>query len=41
MHPNALLELATELLHRVLRFDTPADSVVSAFFKEHRALGAP
>ena len=40
MHPNALLELATELLHRVLRFDTPADSVVSAFFKEHRALGA-
>jgi 16S rRNA (cytosine967-C5)-methyltransferase len=40
MHPNALLEHATELLHRVLRFDTPADSVVSAFFKEHRELGA-
>jgi 16S rRNA (cytosine967-C5)-methyltransferase len=40
MHPNALLELATELLHRVLRFDSPADGVVSDFFREHRALGA-
>jgi 16S rRNA (cytosine967-C5)-methyltransferase len=40
MHPNALLELATELLHRVMRFDSPADGVVSAFFREHRALGA-
>ena len=29
MHPNALLELATELLHRVLQFKHPADSVVS------------
>ena len=40
MHPNALLELATDLLHKVMRFDAPADSIVSAFFREHRALGA-
>ncbi len=39
MHPNALLEHATELLHRVLRFDTPADSIVSSFFRQHRELG--
>jgi 16S rRNA (cytosine967-C5)-methyltransferase len=39
MHPNALLELATELLHRVLRLEHPADSVVSEFFRQHRALG--
>jgi 16S rRNA (cytosine967-C5)-methyltransferase len=40
MHPNALLELATDLLHRVLRFDSPADGVVSDFFRQHRALGS-
>jgi 16S rRNA (cytosine967-C5)-methyltransferase len=40
MHPNALLDLATELLREVLRFDQPADAVVSAFFRRHRALGA-
>lgn len=39
MHPNALLELATELLHRVLQFQLPADAVVSAFFREHKGLG--
>ena len=39
MHPNALLELATDLLHKVMQFDAPADSVVSAFFREHRDLG--
>ncbi|WP_127999043.1 RsmB/NOP family class I SAM-dependent RNA methyltransferase [Piscinibacter defluvii] len=39
MHPNALLELATELLHRVLQFQQPADAVVSAFFREHKGLG--
>ncbi|MBA4176058.1 MAG: SAM-dependent methyltransferase [Leptothrix sp. (in: Bacteria)] len=39
MHPNALLELSTELLRAVLRFDQPADAVVSAFFRQHRALG--
>jgi len=40
MHPNALLELATDLLHKVLRFDAPADGVVSDFFRHHRALGS-
>ena len=39
MHPNALLELATELLHRVLQLQHPADNVVSDFFRQHRALG--
>jgi 16S rRNA (cytosine967-C5)-methyltransferase len=40
MHPNALLELSTELLHRVLQLKHPADGVVSDFFREHRALGS-
>ena len=40
MHPGALLDLATELLREVLQFDQPADGVVSAFFRRHRALGA-
>ncbi len=40
MHPNALLELATDLLHRVLQLQHPADSVVSDFFRQHRALGS-
>jgi 16S rRNA (cytosine967-C5)-methyltransferase len=39
MHPNALLELATDLLHRVLQLQHPADGVVSDFFRQHRALG--
>jgi 16S rRNA (cytosine967-C5)-methyltransferase len=39
MHPNALLDLCTELLRQVLQFDMPADSVVSAFFRKHRDLG--
>lgn len=39
MHPNALIELATDLLDRVLRFEHPADGVVSDFFRQHRALG--
>ncbi len=39
MHPNALLELSTDLLHKVLQFDTPADRVVSDFFRTHRELG--
>ncbi|HWP19259.1 MAG TPA: RsmB/NOP family class I SAM-dependent RNA methyltransferase [Burkholderiaceae bacterium] len=39
MHPNALLDLATELLRLVLRFDAPADGVVSSFFRQHRSLG--
>ena len=40
MHPNALLELTTELLHRVLQLQHPADGVVSDFFRQHRALGS-
>ena len=39
MHPNALLELNADLLRAVLRLDSPADGVVSAFFRQHRALG--
>ncbi len=39
MHPNALLEHATELLHRVMQFQSPADGVVSAYFREHKMLG--
>ena len=39
MHPRALLDACTELVQQVLRFDHPADAVVSRFFREHRALG--
>jgi len=40
MHPNAVLDLATELLRSVLRFEQAADAVVSEFFRRHRALGS-
>ncbi|MCZ2293184.1 MAG: RsmB/NOP family class I SAM-dependent RNA methyltransferase [Burkholderiales bacterium] len=40
MHPNALLDLAGLLLRQVLAFEQPADGVVSAFFRKHKALGA-
>ena len=40
MHPKALLEAQTELVHRVLRFEHPADRVVADFFREQHALGA-
>jgi len=40
MHPTALLEAQTELVHRVLRFEHPADRVAADFFREQRALGA-
>ena len=40
MHPNALVDLSTELLRAVLKLDHPADSVVSAFFRQHRTLGS-
>ena len=33
------IEAATEALQRVLKFDYPADSVLSRFFREQRALG--
>jgi 16S rRNA (cytosine967-C5)-methyltransferase len=39
MHPNALLDLAAELLRSLLKLDSPADGVVLAFFRKHRALG--
>ena len=39
MHPKALLDTCTDLVQQVLRFDHPADAVVSRFFREHRALG--
>lgn len=39
MRAQAVVELAADLLQRLLRFDAPADSVVSAFFREHRGLG--
>jgi 16S rRNA (cytosine967-C5)-methyltransferase len=39
MSAAQLLDACSELLHAVLRFDAPADSVVSAFFRAHRGLG--
>jgi 16S rRNA (cytosine967-C5)-methyltransferase len=39
MHPNALLDLATELLRVLLRFEQPADALISEFFRRHRTLG--
>ena len=39
MHPNALLEIATELLREVGKLDMPADVVVSNFFRKNRELG--
>lgn len=39
MHPSALLDLTSELLRAVLKLDSPADGVVSAFFRQQRALG--
>ncbi|HEY0200417.1 MAG TPA: RsmB/NOP family class I SAM-dependent RNA methyltransferase [Burkholderiaceae bacterium] len=39
MHPNALLDCCAELVAQVLRFDHPADAVVSHYFRDHRNLG--
>jgi 16S rRNA (cytosine967-C5)-methyltransferase len=39
MHPKALLDLCAELVKLTLRFDHPADAVVSRYFREHKALG--
>jgi 16S rRNA (cytosine967-C5)-methyltransferase len=39
MHPKVLLDACADLLEQVLRFDHPADAVVSRFFREHRSLG--
>ena len=35
MHPKALLEAATELVRRVLKFEHPADAVVAQFFRDN------
>jgi 16S rRNA (cytosine967-C5)-methyltransferase len=40
MHPNAVLDLGTELVRQLLRLDQPADGVVSNFFRRHKVLGA-
>lgn len=39
MHPKALLEACTELVRLVLKFDHPADAIVSRFFRDNRGLG--
>ncbi|RZJ10042.1 MAG: RsmB/NOP family class I SAM-dependent RNA methyltransferase [Rubrivivax sp.] len=39
MHPNALLELTAQLIAAVSKLDAPADSTVSAFFRQHKNLG--
>jgi 16S rRNA (cytosine967-C5)-methyltransferase len=39
MHPKALLDACAELVKLTLKFDHPADAVVSRYFREHRSLG--
>ncbi len=39
MHPKALLDECARLLAQVLKFEHPADAVVSRYFREHRNLG--
>ena len=39
MHPKVLLEACADLVGLVLKFDHPADQVVSRFFRDHRELG--
>ncbi|HRK38774.1 MAG TPA: RsmB/NOP family class I SAM-dependent RNA methyltransferase [Burkholderiaceae bacterium] len=39
MHPKTLLDACTDLVRLVVKFDHPADAVVSRFFREHRNLG--
>jgi 16S rRNA (cytosine967-C5)-methyltransferase len=36
MHPKALVEACTELVRLTLKFDHPADAVVSKFFRDYR-----
>ena len=40
MQPKPMLEAATELVHRVLAFDQPADRIAADFFRSQHALGA-
>ncbi|MGH8820279.1 MAG: RsmB/NOP family class I SAM-dependent RNA methyltransferase, partial [Rhodoferax sp.] len=39
MHPKALLDACSELVRLTLKFDHPADAIVSRFFRDHRELG--
>ncbi|RYF76412.1 MAG: RsmB/NOP family class I SAM-dependent RNA methyltransferase, partial [Comamonadaceae bacterium] len=39
MHPKVLLEACADLVGLVVKFDHPADAVVSRFFRDHRELG--
>ena len=39
MHPKALLDACSELVRLTLKFDHPADAIVSRFFREHRGFG--
>jgi 16S rRNA (cytosine967-C5)-methyltransferase len=39
MHPKALLDACAELVKLTLKFDHPADSVVSRYFRDNRSLG--
>ncbi len=39
MHPKALLVACADLVGLVLKFDHPADQVVSRFFRDHREFG--
>jgi 16S rRNA (cytosine967-C5)-methyltransferase len=39
MHPKALLDACAELVKLTLRFDHPADAIVSRFFRDNRGLG--
>jgi len=39
MHPKALLDACSELVRLTIKFDHPADAIVSRFFRDHRGLG--
>ncbi len=39
MHPKALLDACAELVRLSLKFDHPADAIVSRFFRDNRGLG--
>ncbi len=39
MHPKALLDACAELVRLTLKFDHPADAVVSHYFRDNRSLG--
>jgi 16S rRNA (cytosine967-C5)-methyltransferase len=39
MHPKALLDACSELVRLTLKFDHPADAIVSHFFRDHRGFG--